>query len=227
MELKRRIKAAMKGFRDPDLVVGREAFDQISGLEALAKEWSDGPLRWERVKKVASDALASANLRGGKMLEIGGRRNPRDKAFPGFEYYALDLDGAPGAKTKVMVGDITECPQIESESIDFIFSLDVFEHIAKPWLAGAEIQRILRPGGVTVHSTLFSWRYHPCPIDYWRYSAEGLRSLFPDLLCLYSDFDAAERRRDIRGKDGNKVEIDALGGWRENVRVHYAGLKRG
>ena len=161
------------------------------------------------------------------MLEVGGRMNPRDKDFPMFTYHSLDLDGAPGGVSNTMIGDLTDCPHIPDESFDFIFSFDVFEHIDKPWLAAAETQRLLRPGGVTVHSTLFSWRYHPCPIDYWRYTAEGLRSLFGDLECLHSAFDFTERRRDVRGQGGNAVAPDSFGGWRENVRVNYAGRKPG
>lgn len=231
MPLKRRLAAAMAAFQDPSRLLP-EAADQNTGAQTLQRiqktssEWSKGPNRWARVSALAHDALKKANLTQGHMLEIGGRLNPRNKDFPGFEYSALDLKNAPGRGVKVEVGDITNCPHIPDESFDFIFSLDVFEHIDKPWLAGGEIQRLLRPGGVTMHSTLFSWRYHPCPIDYWRYSPDGLRSLFPDLICLHADFDMVERRRDIRGQDGNALKIDAFGGWRENVRVNYVGLKR-
>jgi len=151
--------------------------------------------------------------------------NPRDKDFPMFNYHSLDLDGAPGGVSNTMIGDLTNCPHIPDESFDFIFSFDVFEHIDKPWLAGEETRRLLRPGGVTVHSTLFSWRYHPCPIDYFRYTAEGLKSLFGDLECLHSAFDYTERRRDVRGQGGNAMTPDSFGGWRENVRVNYAGRK--
>ena len=76
-----------------------------------------------------------------------------------------------------------------------------------------------------MHSTLFALRYHPCPIDYFRFTAPGLKSLF-DLDCLYSDFDYSERRRDVRGQGRYALKPDLLGGWRENVRVHYAGVKR-
>lgn len=181
--------------------------------------------RWDRVRNVTQDALTAGGVSGGKMLEIGGRLNPRNTDFPTFQYYALDLEDAPGADVEVMAGDITKCPHIADNSFDFIFSFDVFEHIDKPWLAASEIIRILKPGGVTVHSTLFAWRYHPCPIDYWRFTAPGLKSLFDGLDCLYSDFDYTERRRNIIGRNKNKVKLDAFGGWRENVRVHYAGQK--
>ncbi len=200
--------------------------DLPAQLKALEEKWQKATPRWDRVRNVALDALKAGSVTEGRMLEIGGRLNPRNKDFPQFDYHALDFENAPGAEgVTVMTGDITNCPHIPDNSFDFILSFDVFEHIDRPWLAAAEIRRLLRPGGVTVHSTLFSWRYHPCPIDYWRYTAEGLKSLF-DLECLHSSFDYSERRRDVRGQGKNAMPPDALGGWRENVRVHYAGIKR-
>ncbi len=255
MSLKKRLESALKAFGEPSLVMPRqellhmiddrlrlalaaiesqteaalEAARQVPATDAaLARDgeaWTQAAPRWDRVRDLARNALSQAGLSGGAMLEIGGRLNPRNADFPEFAYQALDLEDAPGAGVEVTTGDITNCPQIPDESYDFIFSFDVFEHIDKPWLAASEITRLLRPGGVTMHSTLFSWRYHPCPIDYWRYSAEGLKSLFEGLDCLHSDFDFAERRRDIRGRNRNAVTPDAFGGWRENVRVNYAGMK--
>lgn len=193
--------------------------------EGVEQTYKAGPDRWKRIKVLADFALKSAGLASGKMLEIGGRENPRNKDFAKFDYHAMDLTDHPHSKVKVQVGDITDCPHIPDESFDFIFSLDVFEHISKPWLAGQEITRLLRPGGVTFHSTLFSWRYHPCPGDYFRYTPEGLQMLFPDLECIDKGFDYVERRRNILGRDGNKLVPDAFGGWRENVRVNYSGMK--
>ncbi|CUH80809.1 Methyltransferase domain protein [Tritonibacter multivorans] len=229
MTLRRRFLAAAQAFRNPDRVVLPRVVERLERAEVEKQAWEGGEGRWERVETVAKVALQQAGLSSGRMLEIGGRLNPRHMNFPQFDYTALDLAEAPGAagekRVEVAVGNITDCPHIPDASFDFIFSLDVFEHIDRPWLAAKEIQRLLKPGGVTVHSTLFSWRYHPCPIDYWRYSAEGLKSLFGGLECLHADFDYTERRRDLRGRDGNMIECDALGGWRENVRVHYAGTK--
>jgi hypothetical protein len=38
----------------------------------------------------------------------------------------------------VIIGDITNCPQIESEQFDLIVSIDVFEHINRAWKAAQE-----------------------------------------------------------------------------------------
>lgn len=224
--LKRRVGAALRGFRDPSRVLYGNQGAQFLEMRQIERLHRDGPDRWQRVFNICNDALAKSGVSAGRMLEIGGRQAPRNEEFPQFLYSAMDLDPAKGSdRVDVTVGNITNCPEIPDGSFDFIFSLDVFEHIDKPWLAAQEIERILKPGGVTVHSTLFSWRYHPCPIDYWRYTPLGLASLFGGLKELHADFDWTERRRNVTGVDGNAMMPDAFGGWRENVRVNFAGHK--
>lgn len=217
-----RIRAAYSAFLDPERFFARTADELIRDADEMYKAHPD---RWSRVKSVTESVLEQAGITTGTMLEIGGRRNPRNRDFPQFQYHALDLFKFNSEEFSVVVGDITNCPNIPDNSYDFIFSFDVFEHIDKPWLAGKEITRLLKPGGVTVHSTLFAWRYHPCPIDFWRYTPEGLSSLFPDLCTKECSFDYSERRRNILGRGKNKAPLDKLGGWRENVRVNYGGQK--
>ena len=123
-----------------------------------------------------------------------------------------------------IIADITGCADvIPDESFDIVFSSDVFEHIDRPWLAAQEIARILRPGGIAITHTLFSWRNHPCPIDYWRYSAECLEFLFADLTCLEKGYDLSQRRVDEPGfwaGGEDSVPVDHLGGWREHWSVY-------
>ena len=196
--------------------------DQAHSRQRLETGFEAFPPRTERLGQHIKTMLGKSGVKGGRILEIGGRANPYKDYFPGFEYSCLDLElSEPG----VIQGDITNCPEIESESFDAIISVDVFEHIREPWLAGAEITRLLRPGGFTYHSTLFSWRYHPCPVDYWRYTPEALTFLFKDLRMMQAQFDTVERRRNLLGKGKHKLDADAFGGWRENWRVFYAGVK--
>jgi SAM-dependent methyltransferase len=138
----------------------------------------------------------------GDVLEIGGHRLAKCAIGlfpePRFRYHDLNLVTSDIPNT--IIGDITGCADvIEDESFDIVFSSDVFEHIDRPWLAAQEITRILKPGGIAVTHTLFSWRNHPCPIDYWRYSAECLEFLFSDLTCLEKGYDLSQRRVDEPG----------------------------
>lgn len=100
----------------------------------------------------------------------------------------------------------------------FIFSNNVFEHIMEPWAAAAECVRILKKNGITIHIAPFSWRYHPVPVDYFRYSHDGLKHLFErtgEIETLLSAYDISERRKDHRGGKIGILDVppvDELGG---------------
>lgn len=167
----------------------------------------------------------------GDVLEIGGHTLSNCAATlfpePRFRYHDLNLVASDIPNT--IIADITDCADvIADDSFDVVFSSDVFEHIDRPWLAAAEIARILRPGGIAITHTLFSWRNHPCPIDYWRYSAECLEFLFDDLTCLEKGYDLSQRRDDQPGfwPSGNdSVPVDQFGGWREHWSVYCVSGK--
>jgi SAM-dependent methyltransferase len=196
----------------------------VAELDALENGWRRALVRDDRINAHLLDLLDRAGLTGGRVLEIGGREHPRGRVLgPSFDYVNLDLEQSD---EHTVIGDITDCPEIPDATYDLVLSVDVFEHIDRPWRAASEIVRILKPGGLAYTSTLFSWRYHPCPIDYWRYTPEALAFLFDGLIGLDSGFDLTERRRDVRRKaKDDPMPLDALGGWRENVRVFHAGLK--
>ena len=161
------------------------------------------------------------------ILEIGGRLQTYYKIlitsyFDNSTYSNMDITNTAD---DVIIGDITDCKNIKDNSYDIIISSDVFEHINKPWDAAKEIIRILKPNGLSLHSTLFSWRYHPCPNDYYRFTHEGMKVLFEGLEHLESYLDDTERRRDIIKYNKSNIpnKKDKLGGWRENWRVNYVG----
>jgi SAM-dependent methyltransferase len=62
-------------------------------------------------------------------------------------------------------------------TFDWVLSDQVFEHIeGDPQVAINESLRILKPGGIMVHTTCFLIPYHG-PGDFWRYTPEGLAYL--------------------------------------------------
>lgn len=174
--------------------------------------------------------VTELDLRG-DVLEIGGHRLAscavEEFPAPRFTYTDLNLEASDIPQT--IIADITDCGgTIPDASFDVVFSSDVFEHIDRPWLAAQEIARILRPGGVAITYTLFSWRNHPCPVDYWRYSAECLEFLFGDLELLEKGYDLSDRRKDQPGfwpSGMDSVPVDQFGGWRENWAVYHVGRK--
>lgn len=75
-------------------------------------------------------------------------------------------------------GDICHCPQIQDESFDIVYIYNVLEHTKEPWNAAQECARICKPNGIIIVGSPFAWYYHKHPIDYWRFTHEGLEFLF-------------------------------------------------
>lgn len=161
-----------------------------------------------------------------RFLDIGARRGERAFFADGFAYSGMDIRPAG---PNVVVGDICACPEIPDNSYDVTFSLDVFEHLQRPWDAAKECARITKPGGLLIHRTLFAYRYHPNPIDYWRFTSQALEYLFTqngDVETLTKGYELVGRRADRRGNGlRDRPPIDYLGGFRENWRVLYIGQK--
>jgi len=69
---------------------------------------------------------------------------------------------------------------------DFVISDQVIEHIEDPKRAVEESCRILKKGGIAIHTTCFINYIHLCPKDFWRFSPDALRYLckgFSEILC--------------------------------------------
>jgi SAM-dependent methyltransferase len=65
-------------------------------------------------------------------------------------------------------------------AFDVVYSNQVLEHVPRPWLAGEQLVRVLRPGGIGIHtSCAFNPRHGPPQFeDYWRFLPPGLAALF-------------------------------------------------
>jgi SAM-dependent methyltransferase len=123
---------------------------------------------------------AEVNRKAGKILEIGSRQvvpggQSKRSLFPdcsyvGFDYYS-------DVNTNV-VGDAHELSKFFGDEFDAVFSLAVLEHLAMPWVVAAEINKVLKPGGLTFHSSHFAFPLHERPWDFWRYTDQSLRVLF-------------------------------------------------
>lgn len=163
-------------------------------------------------------------------LDIGGRRGEQSFYAEGFQYRIMDL--IPRVADTI-VGDICNCPEIADESYDVVLSSDVLEHVKEPWNAAAECVRIAKPGGLLIHISPFSWRYHPFPDDYYRFTHDGLAYLFERtgrVEQLLSGYDMSLRRWNARGGDPEALgldipPIDGLGGWLENWKAVYVCRK--
>lgn len=89
------------------------------------------------------------------------------------EIYAVDLPGNP--KATHFVDLETNRTNIDDNAVDIVWSVMVLEHVADPDKYLAECKRILKPGGKLVLCTHGHWMFHPDPIDYWRWTSQGLK----------------------------------------------------
>jgi SAM-dependent methyltransferase len=100
----------------------------------------------------------------------------------------LSISGAEGLVALLAPGDrhvaTTEYPAVRMEdlpfptsSFDMVLSDQVLEHVEDPWGAVRESFRVVRPGGVVVHTTCFLNPVHADPVDFWRFTPEALRLL--------------------------------------------------
>lgn len=90
------------------------------------------------------------------------------------EYVAFDM--VPGENIDV-VGDALH-PPFPDGSFDTVLSTQTLEHVEKPWVVVSEIRRILKPGGVCLITAPFLIPYHADPYDFFRYTKQGMESLF-------------------------------------------------
>lgn len=117
-----------------------------------------------------------------RIIEIGskdyGSTIPWRKAFPDSDYVGIDLEEGPGVD---MTLDITVEGCEVPEPADMLICCSVLEHVKRPWIAAANLERMVVPGGLMYVSVPWVWRYHPYPDDYFRFSFNGVRELFPNV----------------------------------------------
>lgn len=128
--------------------------------------------RRRQIFEAGLDRLPAQDL---SVLDIGGRLQPyrvllgnRTK-----KYIAVDLIMTP----LVNVGAAAEALPFPDQQFDFVICTQVFEYLAEPALAVAEIKRVLCQGGVLFLSapSVFPRENDK---ECWRFLPEGLRHLF-------------------------------------------------
>ena len=114
----------------------------------------------------------------GKVLDLGAGSAKYKQIIKEKSTKYLAFDMIPGENIDI-VGDVLNLPFV-NENFDTVISTQVLEHISKPWLMVNEIQRVLKTGGFCILTAPFLIPYHADPHDYFRYTIEGIESLFKD-----------------------------------------------
>ena len=165
-----------------------------------------------------------------KVLNIGGGYEKSIEKYlsshSGIEYYCFDIDTSRLNLPNIITGDITD-PNLDiNHTFDFIFTKDTFEHILNPWDATQNIKNLLNEGGYFMCLAPFSWRYHACPIDTYRYTHTGLRYLFERLNHIEPIFSGYKKFGPANSwyKSKTDVTLNARP-FQENVETVYVAKK--
>jgi len=138
-------------------------------------------IRWDHpgwfimraVQRSLREHVARAALPpGAQVLDFGCATRPYRELFAEAVYRGADLPG--NAQADVTINPDGTLP-LAACSTDFVLSTQVLEHIPDPGVYLRESLRVLKPGGALLLSTHGLWIYHRDPVDYWRWTAEGLR----------------------------------------------------
>lgn len=105
------------------------------------------------------------------VLDVGCGTMPYRSMFTQRQarYIGADIDGTPD----IVINAEGTLP-LADESVDFVVSFQVLEHVRNVAAYLATLRRVLRVGGSMFLSTHGVWPYHPHPTDYWRWTRDGL-----------------------------------------------------
>lgn len=124
-----------------------------------------------------------ARLDSPRVLELGSKRSVLNLSTVHKNYVPhagefLGIDLQTGLDVDIL-GDIHQLSSVVGrESFDVIISCSTFEHLKYPHLAAHEIMKTLTIGGLLFIQTHHSFIQMDSPVDYFRYTREGLCGLF-------------------------------------------------
>jgi len=151
----------------------------------------------------------------GPFLEVGSKdygstQNLRFLFADKDDYIGIDMEDGPGVD---VVLDITEdFGQIDKrlcgQRFGTIFCLSVLEHCEQPFKMAENLTFLLEPEGQICISAPFSWKIHAYPSDYWRFTPEGIKKLFPMIkFDMEQSLAATSERNDFRELDDELGKI--------------------
>ncbi len=110
----------------------------------------------------------------GVVLDIGGRdrgyfKKPKDKVKK-WIFADINKENKPD-----IVLDVANMSHIETESIDVINAIELFEHVEEIEKGLSECQRVLKKKGILIISIPFLWQIHADPFDFQRWTSTKWR----------------------------------------------------
>jgi 2-polyprenyl-3-methyl-5-hydroxy-6-metoxy-1,4-benzoquinol methylase len=121
----------------------QQYYEEIAaGIRNLKEEVA----RYKRASRLAQVPA------GAKVLDIGCRDGAlRSYLGSGVQYHGIEIV-KEYASQYVKTQDISEGTEFENDTFDYIFCIEVLEHVINPYFVLNEIKRILKPGGFLILS---------------------------------------------------------------------------
>jgi SAM-dependent methyltransferase len=110
-------------------------------------------------------------LLSGLVLELGVGRDPYSSAAPN----RISVDISPTAQPDV-IADAHHLP-FRDGTFDSVIASQVFEHLHSPWVAAAELDRVVNGSGTVIVTVPFLYGLHEEPHDYFRFTEWGLKRI--------------------------------------------------
>jgi hypothetical protein len=124
------------------------------------------------------------------MLEIGSRHYAAATSSDfrglcrGHSYVGVDM--LAGDNVDLVVDFTNDFGRVDEQlggrRFGTVLCLSVMEHVGDIFSFAKNLTAIMAPGGVLFLSVPFNWRFHGYPSDYWRFSPEGVKQLFPQFI---------------------------------------------
>ena len=123
------------------------------------------------------------------MLDFGAGIQSDDRLYP----HVVNLDAVHFRNVDV----VNSCRALPFRDGRFcaVVSQAVFEHLADPFFAAAEVLRVLKPGGLVLIDTAFMQPFHGDPDHYFNMTLPGLREIMRGSSTSSSVSSRTRRRR--------------------------------
>jgi SAM-dependent methyltransferase len=157
--------------------------------------------------------LSKEEVAGKRVLEIGsynvnGSLRQIVKSWYPAEYIGVDIEKGPGVDVICKGEDLLRV--FGKESFDIILCTEVMEHVVDWKKIISIIKNICRKNGIILLTTVsYGFRYHPYPLDLWRYETEDLEAIFGDCEILRLEGDPVKHGVYIKVKKPERfAEVD-------------------
>lgn len=122
------------------------------------------------------DVTPGKTLIVGSKIHDGTEKQDRRKLYP--DAIGVDMEEGHGVDR---VLNLEEPLPADFGTFAHIECTSVLEHSRRPWLLAANLESCLDDGGTILVAVPWVWRVHDYPGDFFRYTQEGIESLFTSI----------------------------------------------